>query len=135
MSNLFTPPFFVRLADPGMSFYDPLSKLLLNGKLVKEVTVITPHTGEWLRAGGLVKVSAPAAETTGKAPEGSPAPVSNATQNASTEPSAAIGTGEPGTAAQSLEDLLTKASGDLEEDLAAIKTAKAAQTSSSKTAK
>lgn len=60
MAELFKPPFWVRLADPGSSFYDPLTKLKIIGSEMKEVKALTPMTEQWIRGGGLIRVENPA---------------------------------------------------------------------------
>lgn len=149
---LFKLPFWVKLADPGMSFHDPVSKLDLAGKQVKEVKAITPMTDMWLRGGGLVRTEAPAdAEVKAPAaPASAPAevpPVPPASEEApgdtttnvetstqKTEEAPADETKAPETPAapSSLEDLLKGAGGDDEEEEPATSKGKNAKTGKGK---
>jgi hypothetical protein len=47
-------PFFVKLAKPGVSFYDFHSKFGITGEQVKEVKHLSPLTKSWIMNGGLV---------------------------------------------------------------------------------
>ena len=148
---LFKLPFWVRLADPGMTFHDPVSKLDMSGKQVKEVKALTPMTDQWLRGGGLVRTEAPEGTPAPKAPETAPAPPAapeppagesapdntteggeSSTQKTEEAPADAPKAPESPAAPSSLEDLLKGAGGDDEEDDPATSKAKTAKTGKNK---
>lgn len=104
---MFKIPFKVRLADPGMAFFDPDSKLRLTGTDVVEVKVFTPTTEQFVRGGGLVVVEgdlSPAPETT---PAGE-----TSTQEPSEPPAGASSGDSAPSAPSSLDELLAQADAD-----------------------
>ena len=152
--SLFELPFWVKLADPGMSFHDPVSKLDLVGRQAKEVKAITPMTDTWLRGGGLVRTEAPADAATApapdvqppapaapaaevppvseKAPEDTTTNVETSTQETTEPPADETKAPEAPAAPSSLEDLLKGAGGDDEEDEPATSKGKTAKTGKGK---
>ena len=105
---MFKIPFKVRLADPGMAFFDPDSKLRLTGTDVAEVKVFTPTTEQFVRGGGLVVVVegdlSPAPET---------APAGETSMQESSEPPAGESSGDSAPSApSSLDELLAQADAD-----------------------
>jgi hypothetical protein len=117
---MYQVPFNARLADPGMSFHDPLSGFDIFGSVVKEITVVTPKTEEWLRHGGLIKVD-------GEVTAPPPAPVSapeTSTQIAAEAPAAASTPAAEEEAPSSLEALLARSGGDEEEEDAPMTSSK-----------
>lgn len=60
-----TPPFFVKMADPARTFYDPTTGVYIAQDQVQEISVVSRTIRESLMAGGLVYCDPPQIQTGG----------------------------------------------------------------------